>query len=45
MSTGLGISKIFIRDIGLSQSPARSKMSDGNKKPDYLAFEGPLNLH
>lgn len=43
ISTGLGISKIFIRDIGLSQSPARSTMSDGNKKRDYLVFESLYN--
>lgn len=39
ISTGIGISKIFISDIGLIQSPARSTMSDGNKKRDYRVFE------
>lgn len=29
---GIGISETFIRDLGLQQSPARSTMSDGNKK-------------
>jgi hypothetical protein len=39
ISTGIGISKTFISDMGLSQSPARSTMSDGNKKRGYQVFE------
>jgi hypothetical protein len=39
ISTGIGISEIFIRDLGLSQSPARSTMSDGNKKRTWKVFE------
>lgn len=39
ISTGIGISETFISDIGLSQSPARSTMSDGNKNRDYRIFE------
>lgn len=37
--TGIGISNTFIADLGLSQSPARSTMSDGNKKRSYEVFE------
>jgi hypothetical protein len=29
----------FIEDLGLTQSPARSTMSDGNKKRDWKVFE------
>jgi hypothetical protein len=39
ISTGIGVSEIFIRDIGLTQSPARSTMSDGNKKRSWKVFE------
>jgi IS4 transposase len=39
ISTGIGISKIFIKDLGLEQSPARSTMSDGNKKRNWQVFE------
>jgi len=39
ISTGIGISETFISDLGLSQSPARSTMSDGNKKRGYEVFE------
>lgn len=39
ISTGIGVSEIFIRDLGLSQSPARSTMSDGNKKRNWKVFE------
>src|SRR5690606_1236303 len=39
ISTGIGISETFISDLGLSQSPARSTMSDGNKNRDYKVFE------
>jgi len=39
ISAGIGVSEIFIRDLGLSQSPARSTMSDGNKKRDWHVFE------
>lgn len=39
ISTGIGVSKTFISDLGLSQSPARSTMSDGNKKRDWRVFE------
>lgn len=39
ISTGIGISETFISDLGLSQSPARSTMSDGNKNRDYRVFE------
>lgn len=43
ISTGIGISKTFISDIGLSQSPARSTMSDRNKKRGYQVFESLCN--
>lgn len=39
ISTGIGVSETFIKDLGLQQSPARSTMSDGNKKRDYQVFE------
>ena|SRR5688572_30320792 len=39
ISTGIGVSETFIGDLGLIQSPARSTMSDGNKKRDWKVFE------
>ena len=39
ISTGIGVSKTFISDLGLKQSPARSTMSDGNKKRNWQVFE------
>lgn len=39
ISSGIGVSRTFITDLGLSQSPAKSTMSDGNKKRDYRVFE------
>jgi hypothetical protein len=39
ISTGIGVSETFISDLGLKQSPARSTMSDGNKKRDWRVFE------
>ena len=39
ISTGIGVSETFISDLGLEQSPARSTMSDGNKKRSYKVFE------
>ncbi len=39
ISTGIGISEGFIANLGLTQSPARSTMSDGNKKRSYKVFE------
>ena len=39
ISAGIGVSEIFINDLGLKQSPARSTMSDGNKKRDWHVFE------
>jgi hypothetical protein len=39
ISAGIGVSEIFIKDLGLSQSPARSTMSDGNKNRDWRVFE------
>jgi len=43
ISAGIGVSEIFIKDLGLSQSPARSTMSDGNKKRDWRMFESLYN--
>jgi hypothetical protein len=43
ISTGIGISETFIASLGLTQSPARSTMSDGNKKRTYLVFESLYN--
>jgi hypothetical protein len=39
ISTGIGVSETFISDMGLKQSPARSTMSDGNKKRDWHVYE------
>ena len=39
ISTGIGISETFISKLGLTQSPARSTMSDGNKKRGFHVFE------
>ncbi len=39
ISAGIGVSEIFINDLGLRQSPARSTMSDGNKIRDWRVFE------
>jgi hypothetical protein len=36
---GLGLSPESIKGLGLSQSPAKSTMSDGNAKRDYRVFE------
>jgi hypothetical protein len=34
ISTGIGVSEVYTEDLGLSQSPAQSTMSDVNKKRD-----------
>jgi len=39
ISAGIGVSEIFINDLGLTQSPARSTMSDGNKNRNWQVFE------
>lgn len=39
ISVGIGVSETFIRDLGLTQSPAKSTMSDGNKKRNWQVFE------
>lgn len=39
ISTGIGVSETFIEDLGLTQSPARSTMSDGNKNRTWKTFE------
>jgi len=39
ISAGLGINEKFITDLDLKQSPARSTMSDGNKKRNWQVFE------
>jgi hypothetical protein len=39
ISTGIGVCQSFISDLGLSQSPARSTMSDGNKKRTWEVYE------
>ncbi|MFA5574814.1 MAG: IS4 family transposase [Brumimicrobium sp.] len=39
ISCGLSISSTFLSDVGLSQSPAKSTMSDGNKNRNYQVFE------
>jgi hypothetical protein len=39
ISSGIGVSEIFIKDLGLRQSPARSTMSDGNKQRNWKVYE------
>lgn len=39
ISVGIGVSETFIKDLGISQSPAKSTMSDGNKKRNWRVFE------
>lgn len=39
ISVGIGVSQTYINDLGLQQSPAKSTMSDGNKKRDWRVFE------
>jgi len=39
ISAGIGVSEIFIDDLNLKQSPARSTMSDGNRNRDWHVFE------
>ena len=39
ISTGIGVSEIFISDLELKQSPARSTVSDDNRKRDRRVFE------
>lgn len=39
IAMGIDQSPEFLADIGLGQSPAKSTMSDGNAKRDYLVFE------
>lgn len=39
ISTGIGISDTFISSLGLTQSPARSTMGDGNRNRGHKVFE------
>jgi len=39
IALGIDQSPEFLHDIGLNQSPAKSTMSDGNKKRNYQVFE------
>jgi len=39
ISAGIGVSEVFISDLNLKQSPARSTMSDGYKNRDWYVFE------
>jgi IS4 transposase len=39
ISAGIAVNKTYIADLGLSQSPARSTMSDGNAKRSWQVFE------
>jgi hypothetical protein len=43
ISVGIGVSENFISDLGLEQSPAKSTMSDGNKKRNWQVFEQLFN--
>jgi len=39
ISAGLGVSSTYVADLGLKQSPARSTMSEGNRKRSFQVFE------
>lgn len=39
ISVGIGVSETFINDLGVTQSSAKSTISDGNKKRDWRVFE------
>ena len=39
INLGLGIDEKLLRDLNLSQSPAKSTMSDGNKNRSWKVFE------
>ncbi|MGC1206060.1 MAG: IS4 family transposase [Flavobacteriaceae bacterium] len=39
ISANIGVCEKIIEDLGLKQSPAKSTMSDGNKKRSYKVFE------
>jgi len=39
IAQGISVSPEFLKDIGLTQSPAKSSMSDGNAKRDWRVFE------
>ena len=43
ISTGIGVCETLISDLGLSQSPDRSTMSDGNKKRNWKVYESLYN--
>lgn len=43
ISSGIGLNETFIKSLNLTQSPARSTMSDGNKKRDWRVFESLYN--
>jgi len=39
IALGLNVNTLFLSELGLPQSPARSTMSDGNARRDYRVFE------
>ena len=39
ISCGLSISTTFLSDLGLTQSPSKSTMSDGNRNRNYQVYE------
>jgi hypothetical protein len=43
ISSSIGVSETFIKDLGLTQSPARSTMSDWHKKRNWRIFEHLFN--
>jgi hypothetical protein len=43
ISSSIGVSETFIKDLGLTQSPARSTMSDWHKKRNWQIFEHLFN--
>jgi hypothetical protein len=43
ISSSIGVSETFIKDLGLKQSPARSTMSDWHKKRNWQVFEHLFN--
>lgn len=39
ITLGMNVNTLFLKELGLKQSPARSTMSDGNLQRDYSVYE------
>ena len=39
ITLGINVNTLFLKELGLKQSPARSTMSDGNAQRDYHVYE------